>query len=77
MIKEEKWHHDGEASKSNVKKHINYNYRGKLGHYAYESYKKKNKESKNKKYEANFVNDEDTISDNLHDLKLFVSDYAL
>ena len=28
-------------------------------------------------YEGNFVNSDDPISDNLHDLKLFVANYAL
>ena len=77
MNKEEKRYHDGAVSKSYVNKNRNCNCCGKLGHYAYECYKKKNNESKNNKHEGNFVNGKDTISDNLHDLKLFVSYYAL
>ena len=61
--KEEKRYHDGTTSKSNVKKIRNCHYCHKLGHYAYECYKKKNNESKNNKYEGNFVNSDDTISD--------------
>ena len=60
-----------------MKKNGNCNYCGKFGHYAYECRKKKYNESKNNKYEGNFVNDEDTINDNVHDLKLFISISAL
>ncbi|GLJ13073.1 hypothetical protein SUGI_0204660 [Cryptomeria japonica] len=75
--KEDKRYQEGASSKSNVKENRNCNYYGKLGHYAYECWKKKKNESKNNKYEGNFVNGEDEISDNLHDLKLFISDVAL
>lgn len=75
--KDAKRYQDGASSKSNVKKNGNCNYCGKFGHYAYECRKKKYNESKNNKYEGNFVSGEDEQSDNLHNLKLFISDVAL
>ena len=62
-----------------MKKNGNCNYYGNFGHYVYECRKNKYNEYKNKKYEVNCVNShQDTItSDNLHDLKLFVSDFSL
>jgi hypothetical protein len=73
-----KLYQGGVSSKTttNVKKNGTCNYCGKFGHYAYECRKKKFNESKYRRQEGNFVDREAEVSDDLKNLKLFISDVA-
>jgi hypothetical protein len=72
--------HQGGASPQtyiSVKKSESCSYCGKFGNYAKDCRKNKFHESKYRRHVDNFVDRETTISDDLKNLKLFISDATL
>jgi hypothetical protein len=70
----------GEASsriETSVKKNYCCYYRGKFGHYARDCRKNKFHESKFRRHAYNFVDREATVSDNIKNINLFISDATL
>ena len=64
---------------SYVKRNIEFDYCGKLGHLAKDCYRRKNHESnqRHRRHNGNFINRDTSVIDGFKNLKLFLSDAAL